>query len=47
MQRITSTKRRAMVVLFLGGWSFKDIARVFRMKALDVEQVVREWSTDK
>lgn len=42
MRRIGKTKRRAMVTLFLVGWSFVDVARLFRVRKSDVEQVVRE-----
>lgn len=40
--RVTQTKRRAIVALFLMGFSFREVGRLFRLPTLTVENVVRD-----
>lgn len=40
--RLTDTKRRAIVALFLHGFSFAEIGRLFKLPVLAVDNVVRD-----
>lgn len=40
--RLTETKRRAIVALFLAGFSFREIGRLFKLPVLVVDNVVRD-----
>jgi DNA-directed RNA polymerase specialized sigma24 family protein len=41
MIRLTKLRARAIVLLFLEGHSAKEIARAFRLKRTDVDEVLR------
>lgn len=45
--RVTETKRRAAVILFLNGFSFKEVARVLRLTVEDATEIMREHSNGR
>lgn len=39
--KVTDTKRRAIATLFINGFSFREIGRLFKLPSLTVENIFR------
>jgi hypothetical protein len=47
MARVSTLKRKAIVSLFVSGFSPKDLGRLFKLAKHDVEEVIREHTRER